>query len=64
MDDLLNEYIQYEKQHMTPETNDQREDENDQREQEEYDDYVERTKEYYNKMSVSNFFSALWFTMS
>jgi predicted unusual protein kinase regulating ubiquinone biosynthesis (AarF/ABC1/UbiB family) len=66
MDELLNEYIQYEKQHMNPETNesDNREHDNDDREQEEYDDYVERTKEYYYKMSIGDFFRALWFTMS
>ena len=66
MDELLNEYIQYEKQNMNLETNESknREDENEQREQEEYDDYVERTKEYYYKMSIGDFFRALWFTMS
>jgi len=63
MDELLNEYIEYEKQHMTPETNESNNRDHE-REQEEYDDYVERTKEYYNKMSVGNFFCALWFTMS
>ena len=66
MDELLNEYIQYEKQHMNPATNesDNREDDNNDREQEEYDEYVERTKEYYYKMSIGDFFRALWFTMS
>jgi predicted unusual protein kinase regulating ubiquinone biosynthesis (AarF/ABC1/UbiB family) len=66
MNDLLNEYIEYEKQHMNLETNESnnREHENYEREKEEYEDYVKRTKEYYNKMSIGHFFHALWFTMS
>jgi predicted unusual protein kinase regulating ubiquinone biosynthesis (AarF/ABC1/UbiB family) len=67
MDDLLNEYIQCEKEQITtrgenPDENNN--DPNDQNEQTEYDDYVERTKEYYNKMSICDFFRALWFTVS
>lgn len=67
MDDLLNEYIQCEKEQIT--TRGENPDENnnntnDQNEQTEYDDYVERTKEYYNKMSICDFFRALWFTVS
>lgn len=62
MDDLLNEYIQCEKEQMNTTQNDQVED--DQTDQAAYDDYIERTKEYYNKMSIFDFFRALWFTMS
>ena len=66
MDELLNEYIQCEKEqklHDTGNTADAN-DNSDVDQNAEYDDYVERTKEYYNKMSVRVFFSALWFTMS
>lgn len=51
---------------MNTETNESnnREQEDAEREQEAYDDYIERTKEYYNKMSICDFFHALWFTMS
>jgi hypothetical protein len=67
MDDLLNEYIQCEKEQMTTtqhEISNENKHQNDQNDQAEYDDYIQRTKEYYNKMSVSDFFRALWFTMS
>ena len=65
MDDLLNEYIQCEKEQITTrDENPYNNDEDDQNEQTEYDDYVERTKEYYNKMSICDFFRALWFTVS
>ena len=66
MDDLLNEYIQCEKEQITTrgENPDENNDPNDQNEQTDYDDYVERTKEYYNKMSICDFFRALWFTVS
>ena len=67
MDELLNEYIQYEKEQMTTrcdETNNNDNVNEMDNDQTEYDDYIERTKEYYNTMSVSNFFRAIWFTMS
>lgn len=66
MDDLLNEYIQCEKEQMstTRGGNQDENNQNDQNDQAAYDDYIQRTKEYYNKMSVSDFFRALWFTMS
>ena len=66
MDDLLNEYIQCEKEQRNTarDENPYNNDEDEQYEQTEYDDYVERTKEYYNKMSICDFFRALWFTMS
>lgn len=68
MDELLNEFIQHEKQYLTNEytNNDYDKDREFEsvREKEEYDEYVEQTKQYYYKMSVSDFFTALWFTMS
>ena len=65
MDDLLHEYIEQEKQLDLTDSPAQRQDNTyDTREQEEYDNYIERTKEYYYKMSCSDFFRALWFTMS
>jgi predicted unusual protein kinase regulating ubiquinone biosynthesis (AarF/ABC1/UbiB family) len=72
MDDLLNEYIEQEKQLETTEiktntksgVNPDTQYVNDTREQAEYDNYVERTKEYYYKMSCGDFFRALWFTIS
>lgn len=77
MDDLLNEYIEQEKQldptdshanlnrpSSSAGTNKESQYANDTREQAEYDNYIERTKEYYYKMSCSDFFRALWFTMS
>ena len=63
MDDLLNEYIE-QLDTTNAETNPESQDANDTREQAEYDNYIERTKEYYNKMSCGDFFRALWFTMS
>lgn len=65
MDDLLNEYIDQEKQLDLTDSHAQlQENTYDTREQGEYDSYIERTKEYYNKMSCGDFFRALWFTMS
>ena len=72
MDDLLNEYIEQEKQLDTAETNMNTNPDlnpetkyaNDTREQGEYDNYIERTKEYYYKMSCCDFFRALWFSVS
>ena len=64
MDELLNEYIQCEKEQKLHADNSNDGNNNDVDQNAEYDDYVERTKEYYNKMSVRDFFSALWFTMS
>jgi predicted unusual protein kinase regulating ubiquinone biosynthesis (AarF/ABC1/UbiB family) len=65
MDDLLNEYIQCEKEQMnTTQSYPVQGNRDEQTDQAEYDDYIQRTKEYYNKMSVSDFFRALWFTMS
>jgi len=61
MDDLLNEYIAQEN-HMA-DNNDQCIHQNVKDEQE-YLDYIERTKEYYYKMSLGDFFRALWFTAS
>ena len=63
MDELLNEYIQCEKEQKLHADNSNDGNNNDVDQNTEYDDYVERTKEYYNKMSVRDFFSALWFTM-
>ena len=63
MDDLLNEYIE-QLDTTNTETNPESQNANDTREQADYDNYIERTKEYYNKMSCSDFFRALWFTMS
>jgi predicted unusual protein kinase regulating ubiquinone biosynthesis (AarF/ABC1/UbiB family) len=63
MDELLNEYIQCEKEQKLHDASNPRDDNTDDQNAE-YDDYIERTKEYYNKMSVSDFFRALWFTMS
>ncbi len=61
MDELLNEYIQQEKE--TPSS--PRPHSSTQDKHPEYDDdYIERTKEYYYKMSCSDFFRALWFTLS
>jgi predicted unusual protein kinase regulating ubiquinone biosynthesis (AarF/ABC1/UbiB family) len=65
MDDLLNEYIEQEKQLDITDSHVQRQDNTyDTRDQSEYDSYIERTKEYYYKMSCGDFFRALWFTMS
>lgn len=65
MDDLLNEYIEYEKELHSEETvNPPHSDAAVNDEQRDYDNYVERTKEYYYKMSFGDFFRALWFTWS
>jgi predicted unusual protein kinase regulating ubiquinone biosynthesis (AarF/ABC1/UbiB family) len=78
MDDLLNEYIEQEKQlnddtsgseinnewAMSDSEQTSQQSENDTREQAEYDDYLARTKEYYHKMSCVDFFRALWFSAS
>lgn len=75
MEDLLNEYVECEKQLVSTTSNDtddckefarptSHHYENDAREQEEYDNYIKRTKEYYYKMSCRDFFRALWFTVS
>jgi len=67
MDDLLNEYIEQEKQ---LDSSEYEKDENGLRIQHEHDDeqeyldYIERTKEYYYRMSLGDFFRALWFTAS
>jgi predicted unusual protein kinase regulating ubiquinone biosynthesis (AarF/ABC1/UbiB family) len=63
MDDLLNEYIE-QLDTTSAGANPESRNANDTREQADYDNYIERTKEYYNKMSCSDFFRALWFTMS
>jgi predicted unusual protein kinase regulating ubiquinone biosynthesis (AarF/ABC1/UbiB family) len=63
MDDLLNEYIE-QLDTTSAGTNPESQNANDTREQADYDNYIERTKEYYNKMSCGDFFRALWFTMS
>ena len=75
MNDLLNEYIEeYDKQTdqndgaamslNTPSIKLLQEDKYEINEQEEYERYIEKTKEYYYKMSCRDFFRALWFTMS
>lgn len=65
MDDLLNEYIEYEKELQSEEiTNPDLVQNEEYDEEREYDDYIERTKEYYYKMSFGDFFRALWFTWS
>jgi predicted unusual protein kinase regulating ubiquinone biosynthesis (AarF/ABC1/UbiB family) len=65
MDDLLNEYIEYEKELHSDETvNPPHSDVSEHDEHQEYDNYVERTKEYYYKMSCGDFFRACWFTWS
>ena len=63
MDDLLNEYIE-QLDTTSAVTNQDSSYANDTREQAEYDSYIERTKNYYNKMSCRDFFNALWFSMS
>ena len=73
MDELLNEYIQHEKENpsssssssslpLPPPAHSAHDKVSD--EYREYDDYIERTKEYYYKMSCGDFFRALWFTWS
>ena len=68
MDDLLNEYIEQEKQIV--DNNEYTTDENgiriqqDEKDEQEYLDYIQRTKEYYYKLSIGDFFRALWFTAS
>lgn len=65
MDELLNEYIEYVKEQESENpTNSDLIQKEEYDEQQEYDDYVERTKEYYYKMSCGDFFRALWFTLS
>jgi len=67
MDELLNEYIQYEKELITSNNQVHFYDESDNRnehEKEDYNDYVERTQQYYNSMTIHDFFTALWFTIS
>ena len=67
MDDLLNEYI--EQLDTTDSTanammNEDSQHANETYEQEQYNSYIERTKEYYQKMSGGDFFRALWFSAS
>ena len=70
MDDLLNEYIQQEKDLKfvissdTSHTDHDKPCNDDKYEEEKYNNYIERTKEYYYKMSCRDFFCALWFTAS
>ena len=65
MDELLDEYIQSEKEQNTDETaNSVQGDAAVNDEQQDYDDYIARTKEYYYKMSCGDFFRAVWFTWS
>ena len=71
MDELLHEYIEqlpiteYTPMHGDCDDNTQNEDTDKNRlEQAAYDDYVERTKQYYNQMSCRDFFRAIWFTLS
>jgi len=69
MDDLLNEYMELSNETTTsasPDSQQQQQQrcENNTREQADYDDYIERTKEYYYKMSCRDFFHALWFSAS
>jgi predicted unusual protein kinase regulating ubiquinone biosynthesis (AarF/ABC1/UbiB family) len=62
MDELLKEYIQYQELHEP--TCSSQGDAAANNEEADYDNYVERTKEYYYKMSCSDLFRALWFTVS
>jgi predicted unusual protein kinase regulating ubiquinone biosynthesis (AarF/ABC1/UbiB family) len=72
MDELLQEYMEYEKQHQSDEQDSAAENKNlikeeydeERDEEREYVDYVERTKIYYYNMSCRDFFRALWFTWS
>ena len=65
MDELLNEYIEYEKEQESEHpTNPDLIQKEEYDEQQEYDDYVARTKEHYYKMSCGDLFRALWFTLS
>lgn len=72
MDDLLNEYIDQLDAANAANASDaadggiiqESQHSNDTREQAEYDSYIQRTKEYYYKMSIRDFFGALWFTTS
>lgn len=70
MDDLLNEYIEQEKELESVNSSDHSKTgrcntyDDDKYEQEEYNNYIERTKEYYYKMSCRDFICALWFTAS
>ena len=63
MDDLLNEYIEQEKQ-LEHEQSSMTTSEDNSTEQENYDNYIERTKEYYYKMSCRDFIYASWFTIT
>jgi len=67
MDELLNEYIEQEKQielnEYSCDKNKVRK-EQEQQEEQEYVDYIERTKEYYYNMTTGDLFRALWFTLS
>ena len=65
MDDLLNEYIEQDKQNAK--NNEYKNDTHIKqhvKDEQEYLDYIERTKEYYYKMSLGDFCRALWFTAS
>ena len=64
MDDLLNEYIEEEKQLKNDKTAISTIKKEHIIEQENYDNYIERTKEYYYKMSCHDFFRASWFTLT
>jgi len=65
MDDLLKEYIQCEKNDRIDADSDHNTTDHDHNaDQTDYDDYVERTKQYYAKMSCADFCRALWFTVS
>jgi predicted unusual protein kinase regulating ubiquinone biosynthesis (AarF/ABC1/UbiB family) len=57
MDELLKEYISSEEIKLS-------EDSTENNKNQEYDDYVKRTKEYYCKMTRTDFLRALWFTLS
>jgi len=65
MDELLNEYIEQEKQ-LGNRDNSQQEntDDDNKYEQEDYDNYMKQTQEYYYNMSCRDFVRAIWFTMS
>ena len=66
MDDLLKEYIQSEKNNRidADAAGDADSDPDHNADQIDYDDYVERTKQYYAKMSCADFCRAIWFTVS
>lgn len=64
MDDLLNEYIEEEKQLKNEKTTDSAMKAHTISDEDNYDNYIQRTKEYYYKMSCRDFIRASWFTLT